>query len=84
MAKSMSTGEGNNDFIRKEPPSLEFPTLEFPNNTKSPSLEMQKLLDSLLTQPLGLNQRCFANFRSGGTVLKIKWAWSLDWAWPHA
>ena len=29
-------GAENNDFIRKEPPSLEFPTLEFPNNTKSP------------------------------------------------
>jgi hypothetical protein len=48
-------GAENNDFIRKEPPSLEFPTLEFPNNTKAPSLEMLKLLDSLLTQTLGLN-----------------------------
>jgi hypothetical protein len=48
-------GAENYDFIRKEPPSLEFPTLEFPNNTKSPSLEMLKLLDSLLTQTLGLN-----------------------------
>jgi hypothetical protein len=43
-------GAENNDFIRKEPPSL-----EFPNNTKSPSLETLKLLDSLLTQTLGLN-----------------------------
>jgi hypothetical protein len=31
-----------------------------------------------------LIQRCFSNFRSGGTLLKIKWAWSLDWAWPMA
>jgi hypothetical protein len=30
------------------------------------------------------DQQCFANFRSGGTVLKIKWAWSLDWAWHYA
>jgi hypothetical protein len=36
------------------------------------------------TEKGGVAQRCFANFRSGGTVLKIKWAWSLDWAWPHA
>ncbi len=25
---------------------------------------------------LGLIQRCFANFKSGGTLLKIKCAWS--------
>ena len=29
-------------------------------------------------------QQCFAYFRSGGTLLKIKWAWSHDWAWPMA